>query len=101
MILETSAGPGLTGWPNAAQFTTLTLLPAAFGGQEVTLTGTANALADGSITAVSSLMCVSYPPSLDPSVCNNGQAATTKTLATPVALSTGQQIYVTVSITFS
>lgn len=101
LIVEESPGPGISGWPGVTFYNTLTISPTSPGGTTLTLTGTANAVSDGSIDKVGSVMCVSLPASLDPSVCNNGAEFTMRTLNVPVTVSTGQQIFVTVSITFS
>ena len=101
VIVEASGSGGISLWPNATLFNTLTISPTALGSPTLTLKGTAIATTNGTIDEVSSLMCVSSPPSFDPTVCNNSNQFTTKALATPVSVSTGQQILVTVTIDFS
>jgi hypothetical protein len=101
VIMEASAGPGLTNVTNATVFKTLTVSPAALA-QPLTLQGTAIATTNGPIDEVESLMCESIPPSVDPTACNSGpDKFTAKALVAPISVSTGQQILVTVAITFS
>ena len=100
VITEPSAG-GISLWP-AALFNNLTLSPASADGSAASfvLQGNAIAGANGNIDHVESLSCFSTAFGIDPLSCNNSQAFTTKDLTTPVAVATGQQILVTVTITF-
>jgi len=100
VITEPSAG-GMSGWP-AALFNNLTLSPASWDGAAASfvLQGNAIAGADGNIDHVESLSCFATSAGIAPLSCNNSVAFTTKDLTTPVAVATGQQILVTVTITF-
>ncbi len=104
VIVEASGSGGLSTWPNGIFFKTLTIspAPATFGLATLTLQGTAIAKTNGAIDVVKSLICISFTPlSVDPTTCNNSDEFTAKALATPVSLSTGQQVLVTVTIDFS
>ena len=100
LVRESVAGGGLTSWPGVTHFTTLTVgtdPPVS----TVILQGTAIVEADGIIDVVESISCTAMPPSVDPAVCNNGSVFTSQTLPSPVAVTAGQQVLITVQISFS
>jgi hypothetical protein len=105
VIVEASAGPGLTGLSGSTVFNTLTVSPPIGGaiGSDLTLQGTAIAKTNATINEVDSLICTfaGGAPSVNPSVCNSTDEFTSKVLNAPIPVSTGQQILVTVVISFS
>jgi hypothetical protein len=70
-------------------------------GETVVLSGTFVASRDGTVSAVESVLCFTLPPNPSPTACNNNPGFTLTTLATPVNVVSGQQVLVTVRISFS
>jgi hypothetical protein len=68
---------------------------------EVVLQGTFDALNDGVIGGVQTMQCYSTPPNANPAACNNTTAITGTTLQAPINVLEGQQVLVTVRISFS
>ena len=98
LVREPVAGGGLTSWSGVTQFSTLT---AGIDGNDLLLQGTATAETNGSIDTVETITCMALPPSLDPAACNNGLTFTSRTLGAPVVVTSGQQVLITVRISFS
>jgi hypothetical protein len=65
------------------------------------LTGNFDAVQNGSIAEVHTLLCISTPPNLNAGACNNYSTFTATTLQAPVNVDAGQQVLVTVRISFS
>jgi hypothetical protein len=83
-------------------FPTLSILTPGGPPIEIVLQGNFDAVTDGSIGTVQSIQCFTQPPSLDPSTCNNiGHIITETNLQAPVDVLAGQQVLVTVRISFS
>jgi hypothetical protein len=68
---------------------------------EVVLQGNFDALNDGVIDRVETMQCYSTPPNANPAACNNTSVITSTTLQAPVNVLEGQQVLVTVRISFS
>ena len=83
-------------------FPTLTVSTPGGPPIESVLQGNFDAVSDGSISTVQSMNCFSIPANLDPGACNNQNTVVTETtLVTPVDVLAGQQVLVTVRISFS
>jgi hypothetical protein len=100
VIVENNTYPS----PGTNVFTTLTVSVPTSGvnANKLVLSGTATAQTDGTIERVNAFsyrLNSSSPPSI--SYVGGGLAFTATTLASPVALLTGQQVSVTVVISFS
>ncbi len=97
-----SEAGGTHNWGIAAdtQFATL-VLSAEQNPNEFVLQGNFDAPIDTSISEVHTLACIRIPPSLNPAECNNTSTFTFKQLQSPVNVITGQQVLVTVRISFS
>jgi hypothetical protein len=68
---------------------------------ELELQGNFDAVSDGSIDEVQTFQCWNSPAAVDPGTCNNIQMVTGTNLQTPVDVLAGQQVLVTVRISFS
>ena len=88
------------GTPPEATFATLEI-SAQQNPNEFVLQGNFDALGDGEIAQVHSLACFAIPLNLDASACNNTFTFTATTLQSPVSVTAGQQVLVTVRISFS
>jgi hypothetical protein len=96
--------PAFQGFGGVEKFPALTVTtdPApCCNGTTVVLQGNFDASRDGNIGSVLTSMCFSFPPNTDPSTCNNAGTFTATSLQTPVNVTTGQQVLVTVRISFS
>jgi len=96
--------PAFQGFGGVEKFPALTVTtdPApCCSGTTVVLQGNFDASRDGNIASVLTQMCFSYPPNTDPSTCNNAGTFTATSLQTPVDVTAGQQVLVTVRISFS
>jgi hypothetical protein len=96
--------PAFQGFGGVEKFPALTVTtdPApCCSGTTVVLQGNFDASRDGNIGNVLTSMCFSYPPSTDPSTCNNAGTFTATSLQAPVNVTAGQQVLVTVRISFS
>jgi hypothetical protein len=78
-----------------------TTLAVSSTGFEVVLEGNFDANGPGTINQVSTYNCWSQPASTDPTTCNNIQSITGTNLQAPVDVLEGQQVLVTVRISFS
>jgi hypothetical protein len=102
-LMREPISSNLDQWP-ATHFPTLTV---SSTGQDpssppqVVLQGNFAAPQDGSINIVRTINCWSQPPNVDPSACNNSQVITETNISTPVNVVAGQQVLVTVRISFS
>ena len=68
---------------------------------ELILQGNFDATDDGAIGEVQTYQCWNSPANLNPAACNNIQMVTGTTLVSPVDVLAGQQVLVTVRISFS
>jgi len=82
-------------------FPTLTVTGDQFGPFEVVLQGNFDAPVDGTIGRVQTLNCFNQPANIDPGACINLYLVTETTLVAPVDILAGQQVLVTVRISFS
>jgi hypothetical protein len=99
-VIRETAGGALTGIPGT-HFTPLSISHVQ-NPNEFVLQGNFDAPDDGQIQYVQTFGCISLPPNLDPGQCNNVAGAFTSTLlGTPVNVIAGQQVLVTVRISFS
>jgi len=98
-LIREPISSGLDGYP-ATHFPTLTV-SGKTGELRLTLQGNFDAPNDGIIRRVQTFNCFSSPVNVDPAACNNIQLITETTLATPVNVIAGQQVLVTVRISFS
>jgi hypothetical protein len=99
-VIRETAGGALTGIPGT-HFTPLSISNSQ-NPNEFILQGNFDAPDDGQIETVQTFGCISLPPNLDPGQCNNAAGAfTSTTLNAPVNVLAGQQVLVTVRISFS
>jgi hypothetical protein len=82
-------------------FPTLTVTGDQFAPFEVVLEGNFDAPVDGTIGQVRTWNCFNQPPNTDPGACINLYLITGTILAAPVNVIAGQQVLVTVTISFS
>ena len=101
-LMEEASPGGIATWPTA-HFPTLTVdtdTPGCCDGSTFVLQGNFDAQADGVISRVETIYCHTLPANPDPTTCNNSQSFT-GTSITPVDVLAGQQVLVTVRISFS
>jgi hypothetical protein len=91
---------GTHNWGFISTFATLQRSTQQMPNQFV-LQGNFDATNNGSISQVETRTCYSIPPNLNPGACNNTATFTATTLQTPVNVVAGQQVLVTVRISFS
>jgi len=98
-LIREPINSSLSNYP-ATHFTTLTVAMEQ-APPETVLQGNFDAPNDGIINRVQTFNCFALPVNADPSLCGSIQLITETTLATPVNVVAGQQVLVTVRISFS
>jgi hypothetical protein len=99
-VIRETVGGALTGL-TGTHFTPLSISNTQ-NPNELVLQGNFDAPHDGQVEWVQTWACITMPPNLDPGQCNNAGGTFTSTqLGTPVNVLTGQQVLVTVRISFS
>ena len=98
-LIREPISSSLSSYP-ATHFPTLTV-SADPSGQVLVLQGNFDAPNDGIIRRVQTFDCTNSPVNVDPGACNNIRLITETTLGTPVNVIAGQQVLVTVTISFS
>jgi hypothetical protein len=103
-LVHENIPPAFQNFGGSEKFPTLTVTtdPApCCTGTTLVLQGNAVASRDGSIGFVYTEVCYTIPANVDPSICNVTKLVTGTQLQTPVNVVTGQQVLVTVRISFS
>jgi len=103
-LVHENIGTAYQNFGGSEKFPTLTVTtdpPPCCTGTTLVLQGNFVASRDGSLSYVYTGVCYTVPANLDPSICNTTKIVTSTTLQSPVNVVAGQQVLVTVRISFS